>query len=145
MIKWKALAAGISLVLVLGLVLQLAFTSYMVGQLELSKSYPEYSSAIKLLPYLIGFGGYFLVMIAGGYLTAAIALDGVLLHAAIVGALTAGVSVWLSLSAGGIKLMSLIFFALGVLFAVVGAMFWLRRHRKAMARVAKADQGPQHG
>lgn len=139
MIKWKALAAGIALVIVLGLLLQMAFASLMVGQLELSKSYPQYSAAIKLLPYLIGFGGYFLVMVSGGYLTASIAADTVVLHAAIVGALTVGLSV-LSLSSGEIKLMNLIFFALGVLFSVIGALYWGHRRRKAIARVSHPDR-----
>lgn len=130
MIKWKALSAGIAVVVVLGLIMQLAFTSVVVGQMELSRNYPEYSGLIKTLPYLVGFGGYFLVMATGGFVTAAIALDRVVLNALIVGMLTAGFSLWLSLSAGEIKPVSLIFFALGVLFSIAGALFWRIRRSK---------------
>ena len=130
MINWKALFAGTAIIVVLGLLLLLAFTSVMVGQMQLSRNYPEYSSAIEVIPYLVGFGGYFLVMAMGGYVTASIALNRVVLNALIVGAVTAGFSLWLSLSAGDIKLMSLIFFMLGVVFSISGALFWRARQRR---------------
>lgn len=130
MINWKALFAGIAVVVVLGLLLQLAFTSVVVAQMELSRNYPEYSNVIKAIPYLFGFVGYFLVMAIGGYMTASIALNRVVFNASIVGAVTAGFSLWLSISAGDIKPMSLIFFTLGVMFSVGGALFWRVRQRK---------------
>lgn len=130
MIRWKALSAGIAVVVVLGLIMQLVFTSIVVGQMELGRNYPEYSGVFKTIPYLFGFGGYFLVMAAGGYVTASIALNQVVLNALIVGVVTAGLSVSLSISAGGIKPMSLIFFTLGVLFCITGALFWRTRQSK---------------
>jgi len=127
MIKWKAVSVGIAVVVVLGLMLQLAFTSVVVGQMALSRNYPEYSSIIKAVPYLVGFGGFFLVMAMGGYVTASIALTRVVLNALIVGAVTAGFSLWLSVGAGEIKLVSLIFFVSGVFFCVSGALLWRTR------------------
>ena len=102
MISWKALSAGIAVVVVLGLLMQLAFTAVVVGQMELSRNYPDYSGVIKTLPYLVGFGGYFLVMATGGFVTASIALNRVVLNAFIVGTSTAGISLLLSMSAGEI-------------------------------------------
>lgn len=127
MINWKALFAGILVVIVLGLLLQLAFTSVVVAQKELSRSYPEYTAMIDAIPYLVGFGGFFLVMALGGYVTATIALRRVVLNALIVGAVTSGFSLWLSIGSGDIKLRSLIFFALGMVFSVMGALLWRRR------------------
>ena len=124
MIRWKALFAGIAVVMLLGLLLQLAFTSIVVGQMEASRNFPEYSRAINTVPYLVGFGGYFLVMAAGGYVTASIARHQVVLNALIVGAVTAGISLWFSLDAVDIKPMSLVFFTLGLVFATTGALFW---------------------
>ena len=129
MIKWKAVSVGIVVVVVLGLLLQLAFTSIVVGQIELSRNYPEYSSTIKAIPYLVGFGGFFLVMAIGGYVTASIALTRVVLNALVVGAVTAGISLWLSVSGGEVKLMSLIFLILGVAFCISGALLWRARQR----------------
>jgi len=131
MINWKALLAGIAVVIVLGLLLQLAFTSVVVAQMELSRIYPEYSNAINTIPYLVGFGGYFLVMAIGGYVAASIALNRVVFNAFIVGAVTAGFSLWLSMSAGDIKLKSLIFFTLGLVFCISGALFWRFRQRRS--------------
>ncbi|HXK55035.1 MAG: hypothetical protein KDI74_06060 [Gammaproteobacteria bacterium] len=124
MIRWKALFAGIAVVMLLGLLLQLAFTSIVVGQMEASRNFPEYSRAISTVPYLVGFGGYFLVMAVGGYVTASIARNQVVLNALIVGAVTAGISLWFSLDAVDIKPMSLVFFTLGLVFATTGALFW---------------------
>ncbi|MCB1829412.1 MAG: hypothetical protein H6964_18070 [Chromatiaceae bacterium] len=127
MINWKALSAGIAVVIVLGLIMQLAFTSVIVRQMELNRNYPDYSGVINTLPYLVGFGGYFVVMVAGGFVTASIALNRVVLNASIVGVATAGLSLWFSISKGEINLMSLIFFALGVVFCIAGALFWRMR------------------
>jgi hypothetical protein len=130
MIKWKALIAGTSVVVFLGLLLQLLFTSVVVGQMTLSRNYSDYSGVIKIIPYLVGFVGYFLVMATGGYVTASIALNRVVMNALIVGAVTAGISLWFSVGAGSIKPMSLIFFVLGVIFSIAGALLWRARQGK---------------
>ncbi|MCP4283856.1 MAG: hypothetical protein GY792_05325 [Gammaproteobacteria bacterium] len=131
MINWKALFAGIAVVIVLGLFMQLLFTMVVVAQMELGRDFPAYSGIIKIIPYLIGFGGYFLVMAIGGYVTASIALNRVVINALIVGATTTGFSLWLSISAGNIRPLSLIFFILGMVFTVSGALFWRIRQKRA--------------
>ena len=128
MVKWKALLAGVVVVVPLVLLLQFLFTSLLVGQRMVHGHYPQIEAVTGFLPYLIGFGGFLVVMLLGGYVTAAVATRNTTAHALAVAALTTGVSLWGSISTGGIKPMTLGFFLAALLASAAGAWLWRKRN-----------------
>jgi hypothetical protein len=132
MIKWKALLAGTAVVVPLVLLLQLLFTSLLVGQKMAHGSYPKLDVVIGVVPYLIGFGGFMLVMLLGGYVTAAVATRRVVAHALAVAALTTGLSLWGSIAVAGVKPMTLVFFLAALICAAAGSLLWRRRKNRQM-------------
>lgn len=133
-ISWKALLLGSATIWLLGLVLQLAFLMVAVGQLMFVKRFPEAAGWAPIVLYLVGLLGLFLTMAAGGYVTARMAPDRLLLHASLVALLGGGLSFLQSLNVGGLTLTGLLLFLLGIPFTFVGC--WLRVRQ--VARQARA-------
>ncbi|MCB1761209.1 MAG: hypothetical protein KDI68_15670 [Gammaproteobacteria bacterium] len=130
MIRWRALLAGSAVVVPLVLLLQLLFVSMLVGQKMAHGSYPKLDVVIGVVPYMIGFGGYMLIMLLGGYVTAAVATSRVVAHALAVAAFATGLSLWTSISLGGVKPMTLLFFLAALVCAAAGARLWRRRDNR---------------
>jgi len=127
--NWKALLAGCTTIVVLGLLVQLAFIFVAVGYTELTRAYPGLTPYARIVSYLLGMGVFFAVMALGGYVTAAVAGSRVVLHAALAAFTVIGLSLLATLSGGSLTLTSLGFLLLGMGFAVVGSLMWQKSNR----------------
>jgi|GEM_PF-1223200 len=119
-VSWKALLSGSATILILGLGMQLAFLMAAVGQVMLVKQYPGSADWSQGALYLLGMLLFFLTMAAGGYVTARLAPGRLLLHGTLVAIVAGGVSFIQSLNVGGLTLVGLLLFLLGIPFTLAG-------------------------
>ncbi|MCK5918175.1 MAG: hypothetical protein KAG34_07100 [Cocleimonas sp.] len=121
---------GSAFIIITFLVLQLVALLTMVSYKMLSKDYPFLNEIDpSIFRYLIAIPAFLLVMFVGGYITAMIAKNKVLLHTLIVGVITAAGSMGLALDYMKITLTGAIVMALMLAATVAGGMFWQRRNK----------------
>ena len=124
--SFKAIAIGSLFIIILGLIIQLAYIFLAVWYNELVKSYPFLKEIGIYLRYLIGIPVVFLIMFIGGYLTADIAKDKVLLHCFIVALLTVGTMTVSALDQADLTFTGFAVFVLALASTVAGGLFWQR-------------------
>ncbi|MDH5485402.1 MAG: hypothetical protein OEY43_09240 [Gammaproteobacteria bacterium] len=132
MIKWKALLAGSTCIIILGLSLQLVFLLLAVLYTEMVHAYPYLATPGTIISYLLGFIGFFIIMSIGGYITANLARINILAHTLIVGLATTGVSLLASLSTSSLTLKGLLFVVLGSAFTIMGGRIWHQNENKSL-------------
>lgn len=126
MFSLKALAAGTALIIILGLTLQLVFLIAATGYTIVIRDYPEMQLIGKILLYVLGGFGYFIIMSASGYVTANIAKKNIYYHAIVISVITTGLSLFSLLKDSGINLNTVLFVIAGILFTCMGGYIWTR-------------------
>jgi len=124
MINFKALLAGIALIIFFGLLLQLIFILAATGYTVLIKDHPELQTIGLIVSYILGAVGYFFIMSSSAYITAYIAEKNIYLHASLIALLTTGISLISSVREDNFTLTSFLFVIAGIIFSNVGAFIW---------------------
>jgi len=126
MINLKALLVGSTVIVVLGLVLQLILLLLATGYTVIIRDYPDLKIISQLLAYTFGVFCYFIVMSIGGYITSNIAKNRVYLHCMLIGLLTTGVSLITSVRDDGFTPNTILFILSGTAFTMMGGYIWLK-------------------
>ena len=131
MINWKALVAGILAILILGLVTQFAFLMTATWLTILKNRQEIGAQELQILVYSAGFIFALLTLIPGGYITAHISKNKVIVHCAVVGLLATIVSLATSPGSEHATGKGAAFIILGTGMVMLGGVLWRWR--------AKAD------
>ncbi|MCW8891017.1 MAG: hypothetical protein OQL20_10190 [Sedimenticola sp.] len=129
-LSWKALLAGTATIIAFGLLMQLVFVSFAAGQMIFVQHFPDWAQLTMAAVYLLGLLLFLLTMVLGGYITARIAINQIMLHGVLVAILSGGISFAQSLSVGGLTLFGVLFFILGIPFTLIGCWFWIRQSNR---------------
>lgn len=121
----KAIAAGISFIVIVILLMQLAYIFIAVGYNSLAKHYPLLNDISGYFRYFIGIPVVMLIMFFGGYITASIANKKVLLHCLVVGCITAGGTILPALQNSNLTMTGIVVFILSLTAATAGGLYWL--------------------
>jgi len=122
----KAVIVGSLFIVIVGLVIQLAYIFLAVGYNDLAKSHPFLNEIGIYFRYLIGIPIVFLIMFVGGYITADIAKQKILLHCFIVALLTVGAMTVSALDQAELTFTGFAVFVLALASTVAGGLFWKR-------------------
>ena len=125
----KAIVAGSLFIVIVILLMQLAYIFIAVGYNSLAKHYPVLHEITGYLRYLIGIPVLMLIMFAGGYITAAVANNRVLLHCLAVGLITAGGMTWLALENTYLTLTGMVVLILSLAATTAGGLYWSRENK----------------
>jgi len=139
----KAIITGSIFIIVISLLMQLAYIFAAVAYNALAKNYPFLADISSSLNYLVGIPLFMLIMFYGGYITALIATQRVILHSAIVACITAGGMILWSLENSQLSLTGIIVFILAILSASAGGMYW-KRDFKFNKNLNKVDEQANH-
>ncbi len=120
----KAIATGIIFIIVALLMMQLAYLLIAVSYNSLAKSYPFLNDISGIFRYLVAIPVILGIMFAGGYITAAIATSGVLMHCLIVGIITSGGSLWMALENADLTFTGAIISIMMLVLTAVGGLYW---------------------
>ncbi|MDH5472267.1 MAG: hypothetical protein OEY61_05370 [Gammaproteobacteria bacterium] len=120
----KAIAAGCIFIVVAGLLLQLAYIFFAVIHVYLAKSYPLLNDIGIYFKYLIGFPVFFLLMFAGGYVTADFAPENIIRNCLLVAMITMSLSMLSALSYSEITITGLIVLFVALIATVAGGLYW---------------------
>lgn len=129
----KAIAAGCIFIVVVGLLLQLAYIFFAVIHVYLAKSYPFLDDLAIYFKYLIGFPVFFLLMFAGGYITADLSPEKIIPNCLLVAMITMSVSVLSALSYSEITISGLIVLFIALISTVTGGLYWRHDQLKKQA------------
>jgi len=124
---FKGIIAGIITIIVLGLVNQLVVIMANVGYHEIGKSYSFILPYINIFSYIIGILGFAIVMICGGFITAAIAQQKIYRNAIIAALIASIASLWWSLRTDIFTPIALLFLIFSILFALWGSWVWKKK------------------
>jgi hypothetical protein len=122
----KAIVAGSLFIIIVSLLIELAYIFLAVGYNSLAKSYPWLSEISIYFRYLIGIPVLFLIMFIGGYITADLARQKVLLHCLLVAVITNGLMMASALENRELTLSGLVVSALAVASTLSGGWYWQR-------------------
>ena len=122
----KALIVGISTIIILGLLSQLTVLLADVAYNSLAKNYSIFTPYRKLFTYFMTAVGFALVMLCGGYVTAAIARQKIYLYSSIAAIVSCSISLWSSLITEIFTPLAIFFLLYGITFALLGSWFWKR-------------------
>jgi hypothetical protein len=122
----KAVVVGSLFIIIVGLIIELAYIFLAVGYNSLAKSYPFLNEISIYFRYLFGIPVLFLVMFLGGYITADLAKQKVLLHCLIVAFITIGVMMLSALENMQLTLSGLIVSVLALTSTLIGGWYWQR-------------------
>jgi len=122
----KAVVVGSLFIIIVGLIIELAYIFLAVGYNSLAKSYPFLNEISIYFRYLFGIPVLFLVMFLGGYITADLAKQKVLLHCLIVAFITIGVMMLSALENMQLTLSGLIVSVLALASTLIGGWYWQR-------------------
>ena len=120
----KAIATGIIFIIVALLMMQLAYLLIAVSYNSLAKSYPFLNDISGIFRYLVAIPVILGIMFAGGYITAAIATSGVLMHCLIVGIITSSGSLWMALENADLTFTGAIISIMMLVLTAVGGLYW---------------------
>jgi len=120
----KAIVSGIIFIIIALLMMQLAYLLIAVGYNSLAKSYPFLNDISGIFRYLIAIPVILGIMFAGGYITAAIATRGVLMHCLIVGIITSGGSLWMALENADLTFTGAIISLMMLILTAAGGLYW---------------------
>ena len=128
----KAILAGSVFIVVIMLMLQLAYIFVAVGYNELAVDYPLLDDIAGWFRYLVGIPLFFIVMFAGGYITANIAdkkdIKNVWLHCLAVGGITVGGMMYSAMENANMTMTGIIVTVLALSATFAGGFYWLRNN-----------------
>ena len=124
----KAIISGSLFIIIGSMLLQLAYIFIAVGYNALAKNYPFLNEISIYFRYLLGIPVFILIMYLGGYLSALIARDKVLIHAAIVAIIAIGAMMWPLLANANLTPTGIIVSTLSFIATIAGAWSWQRRN-----------------
>lgn len=124
--SFKAILAGSLFIIVVGLVIELAYIFLAVGYNSLARNYPWLSEISIYFRYVIGIPVLFLIMFIGGYITADVAKQKVLLHCLVVAMITNGVMLASALENRELTLSGLVVAVLALASTLAGGWYWQR-------------------
>ncbi|MCW9023459.1 MAG: hypothetical protein OQK73_02140 [Gammaproteobacteria bacterium] len=124
----KAVILGIAFIAFAMLVMQLAYIFLAVGYNELAKSMPFLNSINNYFRYLIGMPVFILILMTGGYVTAATAESYRLILSFIVGMLTVGVMLASAIYDYVLTPSGYFLFTVGIFLPMAGGWYWQRKH-----------------
>ena len=127
----KAIVSGIIAILILGLITQVAVLLAEVGYNSLAKSYPLIEPFRQWFVYSTVAIGFALVMLCGGYITAAISRQKIYIYSFIAAFVACSISLWSSLETEVFTSSALLFLLYGIVFSLIGSWFWKRNEVKA--------------
>ena len=122
----KAIVVGSLFIIIVGLVIQLVYVFLAVWYNDLAKGYAFLNEIGIYFRYLLGIPIIFLIMFIGGYITADIAKQKVLLHCLIVALLTVGTMTLSALDQADLTFSGFAVFVLALASTVAGGLFWQR-------------------
>ena len=125
----KAIVAGISFIVIVILLMQLAYIFLAVGYNSLAKYYPLLNDISGYFRYIIGIPVVMLIMFFGGYITASIANKKVLLHCLVVGCITAGGTTLSAMNNSDLTMTGIVVFILSLSATAAGGLYWLTDHK----------------
>ena len=114
------------------LTLELIFIIIAVGYYQLVKLWPFLNDAGVYFRYVLGIPFFILLMFLGGYITAAISKQWVLLNCFIVALITISVTFLAALSYSVLTLSGMVVIAFALLATVAGGWHWLRKSVSAL-------------
>ena len=120
----KAIAAGCAFIIIVGLLFQLAYILAAVGYMSVAKSYPFLNDISVYFKYLIGFPAFFMLMFAGGYITADISPRQILRNCLLVAVITMGLTMLSALSYSEITITGFIVLLVAVVSTLAGGWYW---------------------
>lgn len=136
----KAIVAGTLFIVVVILLMQLAYIFIAVGYNSLAKHYPLLNNISAYFRYFIGIPVVMLIMFFGGYITASIANNKVLLHCLVVGCITAGGMILLALQNSNLTITGIVVFILSLTATAAGGLYWLTDNKvKDISRKVSKD------
>jgi len=127
----KAVISGIITILILGLMTQVAVLLAEVGYNSLANSYPIIDPFKQWFVYFTVATGFALVMLCGGYITAAISKQKIYIYSFIAAFVACGISLWSSLVTEVFTSSALIFLIYGIVFSLIGSWVWKRKELQA--------------
>ena len=125
----KAIISGVVFIVVAILFVQLAYLFAAVVYNNFAKDYPVLADISPYFRYLIAMPGFLLIMVLGGYLTALIAQQKVILHCLLVGLLTTGSTMWMALENADITSTGLMINLLMIGATIAGGYIWQAKTR----------------
>lgn len=120
----KALIIGIVTIIILGLLVQVAVLLAEVGYNSLSNTYSILDPYKNVFVYSIVAIGFALVMICGGYVTAAVSRQKIYLYSSIAAFTACGISLWSSLVTEIFTPIAVLFLIYGISFSLLGSWLW---------------------
>lgn len=124
----KAISLGAISLLILELVNQLVLIMAAVGFSSLIKSYPGLMPWSQTFTYAMGAAGHFVVMAITGIIVAMASIKKQAYRSTVFAVfIGSGISLYLSLRDDIFTPVAFIFVVSGILFALLGSWFWLRR------------------
>ena len=124
----KAIVSGILFIIIVTLLMQLAYIFIAVGYNSLAKDYPVLNEITGIFRYLIAIPVFIAIMFAGGYLTAVIANNKVLLHCLAVAVITTGGMMWMALENANLTSSGIIINVLMLLATTAGGLYWKKKN-----------------
>ena len=122
----RAVVVGSLFIIIVGLIIQLAYIFLAVGYNDLAKSHPFLNEIGVYFRFLIGIPIIFVIMFVGGYITADIAKQKVLLHCFIVALLTVGTLSISAMNQAELTFTGFAVFVLALASTLAGGLFWQR-------------------
>ncbi|MFK5891649.1 MAG: hypothetical protein QM504_00335 [Pseudomonadota bacterium] len=124
----KALIAGISTILILGLVSQLAVFMASFSYGNLAKTYTILSPYSQLFTYSLIAIAFAIVTFCGGFITAAISRQKIYLYSLSAAVIACGISLWFSVGSDIFTPMVSLYISYGILFSLLGSWVWKKNY-----------------
>jgi len=126
----KTIVTGIIFIIIAILLMQLAYLMIIVGLNSLAKDYPALNNISGTVGYLFTITTIIAIMFAGGYLTALIAEKRILLHCLIVGFITIGGMIWMSLENAQLTSIGILINTLLLIATLLGGFYQIKRETR---------------
>ena len=125
----KSILSGIIFIFIASLVMQLAYLFIAVAYNGFAKDYHVLHEFSWVFRYIIAIPLFLAIMFVGGYLSAVIAREKVLIHSLIVGAVATGVMMWMALQNADLTSKGIAINLVMLLTTVAGALYWRKRSK----------------
>jgi len=120
----KAIAAGGAFIVIVVLLIQLAYIFIAVGYNSLASDYPFLKDISGYFRYVVGIPVFSTVMFTGGYITASLAKERVLLHCIIVAILTISGTLFPVLQGSELTTTGMVVIVLILVATTSGGLYW---------------------
>jgi len=126
----KAIVAGSVFIIIVGLLFQLAYILSAVAYMYVAKSYPFLNDIAVYFKYLIGFPVFFMLMFAGGYITADLSPRQILPNCLLVALITMSLTMLSALSYSEMTVTGVIVLLVAVVSTLTGGWYWQHEQLK---------------